>query len=143
MVVGFDLETLADPEDVPVGVAHVHLAQVPGHVGRRTGDFETLLQAAAVDGCDVIDKDAHPRSVLAPAALTVLTEKDLVAPGGDGAEVGRIAPIPRLAPPELLEPREALLDVGDVEDGRDVDGAHGGQAAPPRAVGRPMRRAVA
>src|SRR2546422_8279616 len=126
MVVGFDLETWADAEDVPVGVAHVHLAQVPGLVRRRTGDFEALLQTAAVDGCDVVDKDAHPRSALAAAALTVLTEKDLVAPGADGPEVGRIAPIPRLAPAELLEPREALLDVGDVEDGGDVDGAHRG-----------------
>src|SRR5437867_1713541 len=125
MAVRFDFETLADAEDVPVGMAHVHLAQVPGLVRRRTGDFEALLQTAPVDGCDVVDKDAHPRSALAAAALTVLTEKDLVAPGADGPEVGRVAPIPRFVQPELLEPREALLDVGDVEDGSDVYGAHG------------------
>src|SRR5882672_174242 len=29
----------ADPEHMPIRMAHVHLARVPRHVGRRPGDF--------------------------------------------------------------------------------------------------------
>jgi len=38
------IETRADSEDVPIGVAHVHLAQVPRHVSRRPGNFDSLLK---------------------------------------------------------------------------------------------------
>jgi hypothetical protein len=39
------LNPLADPEDMPVRMSHVHLANVPRHVGWRPGDFEALLKA--------------------------------------------------------------------------------------------------
>ena len=32
----------ADPEGVPIGVAHVHLPHAPWHVGRRPCDFNFL-----------------------------------------------------------------------------------------------------
>jgi hypothetical protein len=37
-------KTVADSEDMTVGVAHVHLSQAPRHVGRRPHDFEPLGQ---------------------------------------------------------------------------------------------------
>ena len=41
------LKTLADAEDMSVGMAHMHLAHVPGHVSRRPGDIELLLPAVS------------------------------------------------------------------------------------------------
>jgi len=47
----------ADPEDVSVGMAHVHLPDTPRLVGRRIGDFETLFQAVSVHSVDVVYPD--------------------------------------------------------------------------------------
>src|SRR6266540_2003165 len=53
-----------DPEDVAVGMAHVHLADAPRHVGRRPGDVETLLEAVPMDGVDVVHPDRHPGTLV-------------------------------------------------------------------------------
>src|ERR1043166_5626856 len=111
---------------------HVHLAHVPRHVRGRPRDLQPLLDAAALDGVDVVDPDRHPhalvaalvplgaechqRVALAPPALPVLAEEDLAVAGRDGAERRRGAPLPPLLPAELLEPREALPDARDVQD---------------------------
>src|SRR5262245_45615103 len=50
----------ADAEDVPVRVANVHLANAPRHVGRRPRDVKTLLEAALVNGVNVVHPDRHP-----------------------------------------------------------------------------------
>ena len=53
-------------------------------------------------------------------------------------EIGRIAPRPRLLPSELLEPREAFLDVRDVENRGDPFRLH--SAAYPAEAGLYLRR---
>jgi len=47
----------ADPKDVPVRVAQVHLADVPWHVGRWEGDFQTSGHALCVDLVNVVHPD--------------------------------------------------------------------------------------
>src|SRR4051794_22689181 len=110
-----------------VGMADVHLAHAPRFVGRRPGDLDSLFDAVAMDGIDVVDPDRHPDALvlvivhserrgnvaLAATALAVLTEENLAVAGKDPAERRRTAPIPTLLPPEPLEPFEALDDVGD------------------------------
>src|SRR4029078_12714437 len=90
------------------------------------------LYTVAVDLIDIADHQRDPRAfvgrlgstgaegggvgALAPPTLAVLTEENLSVPRKHTAEVDGISPVPALLPAELLEPREALLDVGDVED---------------------------
>src|SRR5574338_16873 len=122
-------------------MSHVHLANVPRHVGRRPRNLEALVQAPPVNPVHVIHPDRHPhgtfrgliragaerRTQRAPAAsaLPVLAEEDLTGTGADTPKARRRAPVPGLLPPELLEPGEALLYVRDVENGRQAAGAHG------------------
>src|SRR5436305_14499277 len=103
---------------MPVGMAHVHLADAPRLVGRRPGDLDSLFDAVAMDGIDVIDPDRHPDALvtvvvdaecrgnvaLAASALAVLTEENLASARADAAERRRIAPIPPFLPAEALEP---------------------------------------
>src|SRR5262245_34983688 len=122
----------ADTEDVAVRMADVHLPHAPWLVGRRPGHLEALREAPLVDGVHVVHPDRHPaalvRGIVAvgssrfrerappPASLRVQAEEDLEPSGADAAESRRVAPVPPLLPAELLEPHEALLDVGDVQD---------------------------
>src|SRR5215831_10111583 len=115
-----------------VGMPHVHFANVPGHVGRRPRHFQALLDAAPVYGVDIVYPDRHPHGLLgglvrlraerhrlaaaAAAALPALAEKDLALPGAHAAERRWRAPVPAFFPAELVEPREAFLDVRDVQD---------------------------
>src|SRR6516162_5993206 len=123
-------DPLADPEDVPVGVANMHLADVPGLVGRRVGHLDALSQAMPVNRVDVVHPDRHPDALVArlamalcrreralpPAALRALAQEDLALAGADGPERRRAAPLEALLPAELLKPGEALDDVRDVQD---------------------------
>src|SRR4029079_15918508 len=133
-------DPLADPEDVAVGMPHVHLAHAPRHVRRRPSDGESLSDAVRVHRVDVVDPDRHPHALLlavvavgaerplhrAPpaSALAVLAEEDLARARAHAAEPWRIAPVPDLLPAELLEPFEGLSDVGDVQDRRQAVGEH-------------------
>src|SRR6185503_4448694 len=126
---------------VAVGMTHMHLARAPGHVRRRPGDLDALLHAALVRGVDVLDPHRHPDALLerlvrpgaerhrqagAPAAaLPAFAEENLALVAADAAERRRRAPIPGLLPAELLEPLEALLEVRDVQDRRQVVNFHG------------------
>jgi hypothetical protein len=105
---------LADPEDMPVGVANVHLAHAPGHVGGWQRHIEILLQAVPVDGIDVVHPDRHPHSLvgcrvtvgtegrLYPAipatTLRTLAKEDLELAGANGPEARRFAPLEALRP---------------------------------------------
>lgn len=42
------VKTVADSEDVTVGVTHMHLAKMPGHVGRWPRYFESLSQTVLI-----------------------------------------------------------------------------------------------
>src|SRR3954447_26260106 len=115
-------DPLADPEDVPVGVADVHLADVPRLVGRRHRDLDPPGQAMPVDGVDVVHPDRHPdalfarlavaprrrQAALAPAALRTLAEEDLALAGADGPECRGLSPLKTPRPAELLEPGDAF-----------------------------------
>jgi hypothetical protein len=51
------VKTLADSEDVTVGVSQVRLSQVPPHVGRRPRDFESFRKAVLVHSVHIIHQD--------------------------------------------------------------------------------------
>src|SRR5687768_7155403 len=118
----------------------VHFADVPRHVGGPPRHFETLLDAPFVDLVHIVHPDRHPCPLVggvvvvgaerfsevaaAAAALRSLAQEDFERTRADTAEVRRVAPRPGLLPPELLEPREALLDVGDVQNWRNTFGVH-------------------
>jgi hypothetical protein len=123
-------DAFADSEYVAVGVTDVHFADVPGLVGRGPRDFDSLLDAAGVNGVDIVDPDAHPHAFVsgfaaaisegrcvrafAATALCALAQEDFAMSRAHGAESGRIAPLEASLPAEFFEPGEALLDVGDV-----------------------------
>ena len=111
-----------------VGVTDVEFADLPGFVGGRHCDLDVVGEAVLVDGVDVIDPDGHPDAfvvvvsgegfdvrALAAAALAVVTEEDLDLPALDRPKSGRVAPIPKLLPPQPLEPRDALGEVRDIQ----------------------------
>jgi hypothetical protein len=86
------LGTLADAKYVPVRMPHVHLADVPRHVGRRESNFYLGGHALSVDLVNVLHPHGHPHALvgrfvpagskcgtvrsLAPTALASLAEKD-------------------------------------------------------------------
>src|SRR5262249_24726455 len=98
----FILNPLADSEDMPVRVPHVHLPNIPCHVGRRPSDLESLLNAALVDGVNIVYPDLHPYAfvgrfiafraerhldrALPTTTLTVLAQKDLAIAGTDATK---------------------------------------------------------
>ena len=59
--------------NVTVGMPHMHLAHAPRHVGRRPCDFDSLLQAVAMDAVDIVDPDRHPHA-LVPRLIAARTE---------------------------------------------------------------------
>src|SRR5688572_8912895 len=144
-------DTLADSEHMAIGMAHVHLADIPWHVGRGEGHFDIRLAAFLVDRVDVIHPDRHPHSfvsrrrefsgrwnsALATSALAVEAEEDLTRAGADSAEARWITPVPDLFPSEALEPPEALPDVRDVENRSERVRDH---AVIPRGNKIPLRR---
>src|SRR5262245_57346066 len=117
---------------MPIGMPHVHFANVPGHVGRRPGDLEALLQALLVDGIDALSPDRHPDAfvpafvterperhfgISLPApTLTAKTQKDFETASANPSESWRVAPIPCLRPSQFFEPGKALLNVGYIQN---------------------------
>src|SRR3954467_14956374 len=115
-----------------VGVSHVYLANTPRHVGWGPDNLQAPFHAAPVYCVDVLHPDRHPRTVVSRVdavesndrrkrsfgspSLTILAEKNLAHARGCAAKPRRISPVPCSLPSELLEPCEALLDVGDVQD---------------------------
>src|SRR5262249_53338478 len=129
----------ADAERVAVGVAEVELAHSPGLVRGRPGDGQPLPQGEGVGRVHLggrPEPPAHPDAsgVVIPGVpghraaartLAVLAEEDLDRAAADSPEGRRVAPVPLLLPAELFEPGEALGEVRDVEDRRDVLDVHG------------------
>lgn len=134
------LVSLTDSEDVSVGVAYVHLAHVPWLICRGPSYFEPLCDAVPVDSIHIIHPNRHPctlvgaivsfrterhlKVALAASSLTVLAQKDLALAGTNSTEGRRITPVPSFLPPEFLEPRKTLANVGDVQNRSNALGLH-------------------
>jgi len=138
---GRALQAFADAEDVAVGMADVHLTDIPRHVGWRKGHLETRGQAVLVNPVDILNPNAHPHAFVAglvtigsksrpigslpTATLRSLAEKYFKWAGTDGAESGWVAPVPAFLPTEFFEPSKARVDIADTENGSDMFGVHG------------------
>jgi hypothetical protein len=70
----------ANTEDVPVGMANLHLPDAPRLVVGRLDDLEPFPLEDRVDRVDVIDPQRQPRAVLATTTLSVEAEEDLRVP---------------------------------------------------------------
>src|SRR5579863_6947826 len=108
------LETLADAEDVAIGMSEVHFADVPGHVGGREGDVDTGRDTVVVNCVDVMDPDREPYAFVGgfvavwpeggfictstPAALGAKTQEDLTFSGTYRTESGGRSPVPKFFP---------------------------------------------
>src|SRR5205823_7602063 len=115
-----------------VGMPHVHFPYVPGHVRRRPGYLDALLNALFIDGIHVLDPPAHPAALVLrlvletrerarvlpfPASpLAAATHKDLARTGANGAESRRVAPTPQLFPAQFGKPRKTGVHVRDIEN---------------------------
>ena len=112
----------ADPEDVAVGVADVHLADAPRLVGRRpvtSMPWSRQCRWTASTSSTQIDIQT-PLSPASPCPWSSAGRSCRGRPGRPGrgrsrtcpeqtrAERGRAAPVEALRPAELLEPGEAL-----------------------------------
>src|SRR6516165_2719112 len=85
-------ESPADAEHMAIGMANVHLADVPRHIGGRKCDLQPSGDALLVHLVHFVDPDRHPDSLVAlfvavplkrggvcaeaAASLRPLTEKD-------------------------------------------------------------------
>lgn len=133
-------QSLTNPKNVAVGVAEVHFADVPGHVGWGIGHFDLVGEAVLMDSVDVINPDRHPNpfisclaSLLAegglvrPFAATSLssqTEENLEVAVTNAAERGGMAPLKPLLPTEPCEPIEALPHIRNIQDRRHMSDLH-------------------
>jgi hypothetical protein len=125
-------DPLTHPEDMPIGMTHVHFAYSPRHVGWRPRDVQTLIDASLVDVIDIVDPDRHPYALVAALisvrakrhpgfafaapTLSSLTEKYFAMATADATKRWRTSPIPSFRPSQLLKPIEALLYVGNVQN---------------------------
>ena len=121
-------------------MAYVHLAHVPWLICRGKSYFEPLCDAVPVDSIHIIHPNRHPctlvgaivsfrterhlKVALAASSLTVLAKKDLALAGTNSTEGRRITPVLSFLPPEFLEPRKTLANVGDVQNGSNALGLH-------------------
>src|SRR6202049_3908652 len=129
----FGLESAADPEHVAIGMAKVHLANVPRHIGGRKCDLQPGSDAMLVHLVHVVHPDRHPDALVAlfvsvllkrsgvgaaaAAALRALTEKDAsFRTRSNRAKRGRRSPVPQFLPSPLFKPGDRAGDVGHVQD---------------------------
>jgi hypothetical protein len=56
---------VADPEHVAIGMAKVHLANVPRHIGGRKGDLQPGGDAMRVHLIHVVHPHRHPDALVA------------------------------------------------------------------------------
>src|SRR4051812_42117012 len=126
------LESVAHSEHVPIGMAQVHLANIPRHIGRRKCDLHSGGDALLVHLVDVVHPDRHPdalvalfisvllkrggvRAAAAPS-LRPLTKKNAgFFTRSHRAEGWRRSPVPQFLPSPLLKPRERAADVRHVQ----------------------------
>jgi hypothetical protein len=55
----------------------MHLPYIPRHIRWGPGDFETMIDAAAMNFVDIVDPDRHPDSLVA-LFVTFRTERHSV-----------------------------------------------------------------
>ena len=73
------LNPLADPKDMPVRMPHVHLADVPWHIGRWEGDVQPGGHALLVDLVHVVNPHGHP-DALVSRFISVWSKRGGVGP---------------------------------------------------------------
>src|SRR3954470_23486503 len=147
----FWLGSAANPEHVAIGMAKVHLANIPGPIGRRKGDFQPGGAAPLVHLVHVVHPDRHPDALIclfisvllkrggvraaAAASLCPLTKKDAsYLARSNRAKCWRRSPVPQFVPSPLLKPRNRAGDVGYVQYRSQPFGFHNhGRIALPRA----------
>jgi hypothetical protein len=137
----FGLESPADPEHVTIGMANVHLANVPRHIGGRKCDLQPGGDAMLVHRIDVVHPDRHPDAFVAlfvsvvqkrggvraaaAASLRSLTKKDArFLARSNRAKRRRRSPVPQFLPSPLLKPRERAGHVGHVQYRSQTFGFH-------------------
>ena len=128
----FWLGSAANPEHVAIGMAKVHLANIPGHIGRRKGDFQPGGEALLVHLVHVVHPHRHPDALIslfisvllkrggvraaAATSLRPLTKKNAgFFTRSHRAEGCRRSPVPQFLPSPLFKPRESARDVGHVQ----------------------------
>src|SRR6266403_2695168 len=57
-------QSLADPKDMPVRMPHVHLADIPWHIGRWERDVQPGGHALHVDLVHVVNPHRHPDALV-------------------------------------------------------------------------------
>ena len=116
----------ADPQDVSVGVADMHLSYVPWLVLWSGDDVDPLTGASRMYRVDVVEPQREPDPMLATSSLSIQAEEDLTTLRRDGAKGRRVGvgwtPVPPLLPAELREPLEAGLEIRYVENRSDFHG---------------------
>jgi hypothetical protein len=65
----------ADPQDVSVRVANVHLSHVPWLVLRSRDDVDPLTGARGIHRVDVVEPQREPDPMLAASSLSVHAEE--------------------------------------------------------------------
>src|SRR5262245_6211523 len=124
----FLAHTGPDAQHVPIGMAHVELPDGPRLVAGLVQDLLTGGDTPLVHRVHVVDEDRHTSTVLAAADLPVDTEEDLDLTPDHRTEPSRVTlgvcPPEARSEPDLLEPGDARVEVGDVEDGSQLDRRH-------------------
>ena len=135
---------------VTIGMAKVHLADVPRHIGRRKCDLQSRGDALLVHLIHVVRPDRHPDTLVAlfvtvllkrggvraaaPASLRPLTKKDAsFLTRSNRAKRRRRSPIPQFLPSPLLKPRDRDGDVGHVQYRSQSLSFHSGSSITPPA----------
>src|SRR6267378_2606273 len=142
------LESPADPEHVAIGMAKVHLANVPRHIGGRKRDLQPGGDALLVHRVHVVHPDRHPDALVArfvsrllkgggvcaaaAASLRPLTKKDAsFLTRSNRAKRRRRSPVPQFLPSPLLKPRDRAGDVRHVQYRSQTFGFHSGSRITP------------
>src|ERR1700691_3712059 len=106
---------------MPIGMANMHLANVPGHISGRKGDFEAGGDAVPMHLVHGVDPHRHPDALVAlfvslllkgvglgaaaAASLRALTKKDAhCRTRSHRAKRRRRPPVPQFLPSPLLKP---------------------------------------
>jgi len=131
-----------------IGMAKVHFADVPWHVGGRKCNLQPGGDAVLVHLVYIVDPDGHPHSLIAlfvpvllkrcsvraaaTASLRSLTKKDAsLLTGSDCTKGGRRTPVLQFLPSPPFKPRELPSHVGYVQDRSQSFGFHSGSRITP------------
>src|SRR5579859_206743 len=133
MSVVFLLESLADPKDMPIRMAKVHLPDMPRHVRRRKRHLQPGRDALFVQLVHVLHPSRHPNPLIAPLVVVLLKGRRVRATTATSlcplakkdvglfartncAEGWRLSPVPQLFPSPLFKPRKCTLNIRHIQD---------------------------